>query len=157
MSDVAIAPDDPRKPPARTTAQGLAITPRVRRAVELMVWDGKRYAEAAAETGLTARAMRLALERPHVLAYLRSQQQVLRSSEGPRSIHRLAEIRDAADNMPAVTSARELLTESESHARSSTSAATPGVVIHIHQPITPERVIEGRPHEPPLAIDIVDE
>src|ERR1700693_1496745 len=89
------------------------LTPRVRRAVELMVWHGLPFEKAAIEVGLTSRAMRLALCKPHVLAYLRQQGQVLRGSEGPKSIHRLREIRDAANNKPAVDAALYFLSNDD--------------------------------------------
>jgi hypothetical protein len=121
---------------ATTTAnpqrQALAkrLTARVRQAVELMVWDGKPYNEAATESGLTVRAMRLALARPHVMAFYKAELQVLRTSQEPRSIIRLAEIRDAANNMPAVQAAKHLL-ETEQTNSNSSNATSPGVTIRI--------------------------
>jgi hypothetical protein len=78
-----------------------------------MVWgDGeRRYLpdnEAAAKSGLNVLTIRLALQRPHVLAYYREQREVLRARESPANIHRLCEIRDAADNLPAVNAIRAL-------------------------------------------------
>ena len=106
------------------------LTARVRQAVELMVWDGKPYNEAATEAGLTVRAMRLALARPHVMAFYKAELQVLRTSEEPRSIHRLAQIREAANNMPAVVAAKHLL-ELEQTNTSNSNATSPGVTIRI--------------------------
>ena len=84
------------------------ITPRVRRAIELMVNDALDYQHAAAQAGLTTYALRLALAKPHVAAFLKAQVQVLRTAQGPRNIHRLCQIRDAADNMPAVNAIKAL-------------------------------------------------
>jgi hypothetical protein len=106
------------------------LTARVRQAVELMVWDGKPYNEAATESGLTVRAMRLALARPHVMAFYKAELHVLRSSEHPRSIHRLAQIREAANNMPAVVAAKHLLELEQTNSNSS-AATSPGVTIRI--------------------------
>ena len=106
------------------------LTARVRQAVELMVWDGKPYNEAATESGLTVRAMRLALARPHVMAFYKAELQVLRTSEEPRSIIRLAEIRDAANNMPAVQAAKHLLEREQTNSNSN-DGTSPGVTIRI--------------------------
>ena len=106
------------------------LTAKVKQAVELMVWHGKPFDQAAAEAGLTTRAMRLALAKPHVMAFYRAEMQVLRSSHEPRSIIRLAEIRDAANNMPAVQAAKHLL-ERDQPNTSSSNAASPGVTIRI--------------------------
>jgi hypothetical protein len=78
-----------------------------------MVWgDGeRRYLpdnEAAAIAGLNVLSIRNALHKPHVLAYYKQQREVLRARESPANIHRLCEIRDAADNMPAVNAIRAL-------------------------------------------------
>jgi hypothetical protein len=78
-----------------------------------MIWgDGiRRYLpdnEAAAIAGLHVLTIRSALQRPHVLAYYKQQREVLRARESPANIHRLCEIRDAADNMPAVNAIRAL-------------------------------------------------
>lgn len=106
------------------------LTAKVKQAVELMVWSGKPFDQAAAEVGLTTRAMRLALAKPHVMAFYRSEMQVLRSAEHPRSIHRLAQIRDKADNMPAVVAAKHLL-ETEQTNNNNSNATSPGVTIRI--------------------------
>ena len=95
-----------------------------------MVWHGKPFDQAATETGLTTRAMRLALAKPHVMAFYRAEMQVLRSSHEPRSIIRLAEIREAANNMPAVQAAKHLLENAQTNSSSSV-ATSPGVTIRI--------------------------
>jgi len=75
----------------------IAWPKRVKDAIDAIVERGIAYNEAAAESGLTTRTMRLALERPHVLAYLKQQLKVLRDARGPRNFHRLCAIADAAD------------------------------------------------------------
>jgi hypothetical protein len=116
---------------ARNKTPKPRITKRVKDAIDAIVERGIAYNEAAAETGLTTRAMRLALERPHVLSYLKQQLKVLRDARGPRNFHRLCAIADAADNLPAVHAIRalELLSEEATARRSDTP--TPGVVLNI--------------------------
>jgi hypothetical protein len=116
---------------ARNKTPKPRITKRVKDAIDAIVERGIAYNEAAAESGLTTRTMRLALERPHVLAYLKQQLKVLRDARGPRNFHRLCAIADAADNLPAVHAIRalELLSEEVTARRSDTP--TPGVVLNI--------------------------
>jgi len=57
---------------------------------------------------------------------------VLRSGERPKNIHRLCEIRDAADNMPAVNAIKALeQIDAEAIGRPNAAAQTPGVVVRI--------------------------
>src|SRR5262249_24365778 len=69
--------------PARNKTPKPRITKRVKDAIDAIVERGIAYNEVAAESGLTTRAMRLALERPHVLSYLRQQLKVLRDARAP--------------------------------------------------------------------------
>jgi hypothetical protein len=116
---------------ARNKTPKPRITKRVKDAIDAIVERGIAYNEAATESGLTTRAMRLALERPHVLAYLRQQLKVLRDARGPRNFHRLCAIADAADNLPAVHAIRALELLSEEVTARRTDAPTPGVVLNI--------------------------
>ena len=97
MSDLTARPSI--KPPVRYEVRG-----KLRAAIYQMVWEGLEWADAANKVGLRAQSMRAAFERPHVLAFIRKEREMLRQSLAPRNIHRLREIRDAADNMPAVNS-----------------------------------------------------
>lgn len=113
-------------------ARPLPITPRVRQAIEHMIEAGADYQTAAATAGLTTHALRLALTKPHVAAFLKAQTHVLLSARRPRNIHRLATIADAENNMPAVNAikAMDAMEYGEAAARSS-SAPAPGVTIRI--------------------------
>ena len=77
-------------------------------------------------------SIRNALQKPHVLAYYKQQREVLRSRESAANIHRLCEIRDAADNMPAVNAIRALDGMDEAGLmRRATDTVTPGIVLKI--------------------------
>lgn len=132
---------------AKTRSAPGRVTGKLRDAIHLMITEGKPYNEAGKQVGLTARTMRLALERPHVLAYLKRQREVFRQHASAANIHRLAEIRDAANNMPAVQAIKvleELGEDSASRNRSGSNAQLPGFVIQIinapgtQQPVTIE-------------------
>ena len=108
------------------------IQGKLKATLDVMVWDALELVDACRQTGFSPAAMRNALQRPHVLAYLRNERQVLRASLSPRNLHRLAEIRDAADNMPAVQAIR-LLEElgDEQLQRNTGTTHQPGVTIRV--------------------------
>jgi hypothetical protein len=107
------------------------VTPKVRKAIQLMVWEGMQIVEAAKQVGLTGQAMRLAIEKPAVLAALKREKQVLRESVSARNIHRLREIRDAADNMPAIQAIRTLEQLGEETHTASGLTPSQGITIRI--------------------------
>ena len=115
---------------ARNKTPPPRITKRIREAIDVMVERGLDYQHAAAEANLTTRHMRMQLSKPHVAAYYRDQCQVFRASTSARNIHRLCEIRDAENNMPAVNAikALEMLGDEQTNTKQTTS---PGVTIRI--------------------------
>lgn len=136
--------DQPKPSPVKDqSAKPLKVRGRLKQALDLMVWGNgeQRYltdSQAAVITRLNVLSIRNALQKPHVLAYYKQQREVLRSRECAANIHRLAEIRDAADNMPAVN-AIKLLEELGNDQRSGQPgvSASAGVTIQIVQQITP--------------------
>ena len=115
---------------ARNKQPPLCITKRVKDAIDIMVNDGADYQTAARQVGLTTYALRLALGKPHVLAYYRSQCDVLRNARRARNIHRLAEIADAENNMPAVN-AIKALEQLADEQQSKSTHASPGITLRI--------------------------
>jgi hypothetical protein len=115
---------------ARNKTPPPRITKRVRDAVDAIVEQGLDYQQAARQVGLTTYALRLALAKPHVAAYLQTQLKVLRGARTPRNFHRLCEIADAENNMPAVNAikALEQLSDEQTNTKQTTS---PGVTIRI--------------------------
>jgi hypothetical protein len=115
---------------ARNKRPAPRITPRVKRAIELIVHEKYTLNQAANEVGFTTRNMRLALERPHVLQFYKQQCVVFRDLRRARNQQRLAEIADAENNMPAVNAikALELINDEQTANKQQT---TPGVTIRI--------------------------
>jgi hypothetical protein len=104
-------------------------------AIELIVFEGKELGEAAAEAGLTTYTLRQAFARPQVLAHLRERREVFRAAASGKNILRLCQIRDAADNMPAVNAIKtlELIGDDEGLMRRDIDTG-PGISIRIvHQ------------------------
>jgi len=115
---------------ARNKQPPLRITKRVKDAINAMVIDKQHWSDAARSVGLTSRHMRLALEKPHVMAYLRKQLDVSRGARAVANYHRLCEIADAENNMPAVNAIKALegLELEQTNNKQTTS---PGVTIRI--------------------------
>jgi hypothetical protein len=115
---------------ARNKVPKLRITKRIREAVDTMVTRGIAYDAAAREHGIATRHMRLALSKPHVSAYYQAQLQVLRGARAARNFHRLCEIADRQDNMPAVQALRTLEMLGDEQTTRPT-APSPGISIRI--------------------------
>jgi hypothetical protein len=114
----------------RRRKRGLTVA--VRTAIDALIYERCTRVEACERAGLTERALYLALEKPEVAAYFNNALDVLRAGERPKNIHRLCEIRDAADNMPAVNAIKALeQIDAEAIGRPNTAAQTPGVVVRI--------------------------
>jgi hypothetical protein len=131
----------------RTRLPVKRIGGRLKQALDLMIWgDGtRRYLpdnEAAAIAGLHVLSIRNALTKPHVLAYYREQREVLRARESPANIHRLCEIRDAADNMPAVNAIRALEQIGDDQQTNRPNTPSPGISIRIVQVSSPPAPID---------------
>lgn len=122
-------PDDQRK-----QSRKLQVTGRLKVALEYMVWEGLKRDDAAAKAGLTVNALYSALRKPHVKAEYLAQCEVLRTSGRARRIHRLEAMVEQDDNKAAVVNAALALDRDmgNSPTQSGTSAAMPGVTIHIH-------------------------
>jgi len=131
MSDTAVATTLSHQAlSAPTKSRPGRVTGKLAEAITLMVEEGARWDEAAVKAGLTVRNMRLALERPHVVAFLRARKQVFREAASTANIKRLCEIRDAANNMPAVQ-AIKLLEQIPDDNASSSKGLMPGFVVQI--------------------------
>lgn len=122
------------KPPAKPDdgrSKPLKVTGKLRDAITNMVWRGLKRDQAAIDAGLTPNALYAALRKQHVKAHYLSELEVLRSSERARNIHRLVDIRDAGDNMPAVQAIKllEQLDESTNSRAGSGTSQVPGFTI----------------------------
>jgi hypothetical protein len=107
------------------------LTTAVRTAIDAMLYDRCTRAQACKRAGFTERALYLALEKPEVAQYWNAGLLVLRAGERATNIHRLCEIRDAADNMPAVNAVKALeQMDAEAIARP-VAQVSPGISIRI--------------------------
>ena len=111
----------------RRRKRGLTVA--VRTAIDAMIYDRCTRAQACKRADFTERALYLALAKAEVAQYWNQALQVLRVGERASNIHRLCDIRDAANNMPAVNAIKTLeMIDSEAAGRP-TSPTSPGIVI----------------------------
>lgn len=124
----------------------IVLTPANKLGVELMVYEGLKRPEAAEAVGLTDHALRTALTKPHVLAYLNECMEVLRTSGRPRALRKMIELVDDAKTERIQFEAAKYLDgmDRPSHAVGATQT---NVQINTTVNVTPGFVIDLRPDE----------
>jgi hypothetical protein len=125
-----------RRQIARSERKPLQATPLVRKAIELMVWEGHHRDDAAKAVGMLPKSLYNALRKRHVRAYYLAQLEVLRTSERARNIHALCSVRDQTDNQMARVNAVKALEQLEEKNQSETGnylPRSPGLQIVIIQ------------------------
>jgi hypothetical protein len=91
------------------------VSARRRKLVDLMISEGLRRDDAAKRLGMSTRGARLAWSSLAVRSYFQRERRALRESEIPRSIHKLAELRDSArSEKVSLDAAKTLATEERS-------------------------------------------
>lgn len=103
-----LAPSSPPRLPIQQRKRPPRVHGKLATAIDLIVFDGADLQTAAAGAGLTTYTLRQAFGRPHVIAHLKSRRDVFRAAVNGQNILRLAQIRDAANNMPAVNAIKVL-------------------------------------------------
>jgi len=133
----------------RRRKRGLTVA--VRTAIDAMIYDRCTRAQARKRAGFTERALYLALAKVEVATYWNQALQVLRVGERAQNIHRLCQIRDAANNMPAVNAVKALeMLDAEAVARP-IGQPSPGIVIKfITQAPQPAPIVDITPKPPPI-------
>jgi hypothetical protein len=115
---------------ARNKTPPPRISTRVKRAIELIVHEAMAFDQAAREVNFSLRALRLAMNKPHVMAYYKAECEVFRDCRRARNYQRLTEIADDQNNMPAVNAIKALLMD-EYEQTTNKQTASPGVTIRI--------------------------
>lgn len=128
-----------RKPRSALSAsrRDSSLTPRVRKTIDAMVFQGRNRDEAARQAGLTEGAIYQALRKPAVLAFYNEQLEVLRHSERARNLHKGIELRDgAASEKVQLEAAKWLHGESGGHGTQVNVGVqvVPGYVIDLREP-----------------------
>lgn len=125
--------DKPSKP--------LRVTGKLRAACDYLVHEGLHFDEAARKANLSVRAMRYALGRSHVVAYLRQQREILREAMCGANILALADVRDQRENHNARVAAvkvMEQMGETTNTRAGSGASQVPGftIVLNVQGNIT---------------------
>jgi hypothetical protein len=122
--------------PARRDGRSVPrMTPQVRAACDLMIYEALPWEQAAVKAGVPARSMRRALHRPYVLKYLRDERQVLLAAISTATPMRLAQLRDQDENRnAAVNAARTLEGLDADMPMRAGQASAPGFVIVLNAP-----------------------
>lgn len=134
MTDVSVIPNTQPQRPVSSAKERAAsrITPRVRAAIEAMVWQGLQRKAAAEHAGLAEHSLYQALRRPPVRSLYLSELEVLRTSERARNIHTLAEVRDQTSNQMARVQAVKALEQiDDDPVRQGVNRSSPGFVIQV--------------------------
>jgi hypothetical protein len=85
------------------------VTGKLRIAIEQMVWQGARRAEAAEKAGLKDHSLRAALRKAHVMAHYHAELGVLRESTRAKNFHRLDGIAEDSPNAMAKVAAIKVM------------------------------------------------
>lgn len=115
----------------KTASKPGKVTGKLAVACKRIVWEGEELDAAAKAAGLTTRAVRLALERPHVIAFVKAERDVFRAHVSAQNIHRLKELRDGSANAMAKLGAIRTIESLDSDAPAGGMARTPGITIVI--------------------------
>jgi hypothetical protein len=131
---------------AQTRSRPGRVTGRLKTAIDLVVQEGLDPYEAAAKVGMHARSMRLALNRRHVLTYLRQAREVLRATASAQNIHYAIAMRAGSTNEMARLGAMKFIEGDDAEIQQRRgSISSPGLVIQIVQSPVQKPVIDARP------------
>lgn len=127
----------------RKQGKEIVLTPKNKAAVEAMVYEGLKRSEAAELVGLTDHALRTALTKPHVLAYLNDCMEVLRTSGRPRALHTMIELLESKNDSTKFKAAEYL----DGMNRSSHQVGATQVNVQVNNTVnvTPGYVLDLRP------------
>lgn len=114
------------------------IGPKLSKAIDAMVFEGKPMNEAAKIANTSTRAIRKALERSHVLAHIRKRREVLRASVSAETIHHAAKIMRKGRNEMAKLKAMSFIEQLGHDPANVQRQQAVGLVIVIGQPAPSE-------------------
>lgn len=108
------------------------IGPRLKAALNLMIWQGMQDGEAAARAGITVYLLRDNLKRAVVRRYLSEQREVLIARESGRNIAALVSVRDESTNgMARIAAVRAIESLEVETSAPPGRAERPGLIIVI--------------------------
>ncbi|TBY41603.1 hypothetical protein [Rhizobium leguminosarum] len=127
----------------RKEKKEIVVGEKTKKAIDAMVFEGKLRKEAAEFAGMSDETLRQMLLKPHVLAYLNQQQDVLRTSARPRALRKMVDLLDAKTERIQFESAKYLDgMDRPSHAVGATQV---NVQVNNTLNVTPGYVLDLRP------------
>ncbi len=152
MTDTSVAITEQPRPPAngaRDRSERQRVTGKLRDALDLVVNEGLDPYEAAQKLGMHARSMRLALNKRHVLTYLRGAREVFRLQASAQNIHHAVELRANAKNEMARLGAMKFIEGVEDTQQSAAARQqAPGFIVQVvvQAPVsTQDRQTQSKP------------
>lgn len=124
---------------SRNTRLGPGLSSKRILLVEEMIFNGLSRKDAAQKVGMTDRAARYALGDRVVMAAYRNSLQILRESEKPKSIHRLAELRDQNESLKVSLDAAKTLANED--------RSGPTVQVGVNVNVQPGYIVNLGKHE----------
>ena len=107
--------------------QGKLVT-----ACRAIVWEGQELDQAAKAAGLTTRSVRLALQRSHVIQWMKAEREVFRAYIASQNIHYAREMRENSENEMAKLGAMKLIEAIGGDEPSAgVRAQAPGFVVYV--------------------------
>lgn len=132
---------------SKTQKKAPALTRRQRDVIHLMVFEGLKRSAACEKAGLSDEAMRVALTKVHVLAYLNECQEVLRTSLRPRALHTMGELLETKNESVKFKAAEYL--DGLNRGQHTIGATQVNVQVNNTISVTPGYAIDLRPDDAP--------
>lgn len=120
---------------------------KTKAAIEAMVFEGKHRKEAAADAGMVDESLRQMLLKPHVLLYLNQCMEVLRTSERPRSLLKVVQLRDKAGSERVQLDAAKYIDGMDRGAHQVGATVVNNTLINNTVNVTPGYVLDLRPDQ----------
>lgn len=122
---------------AKTASKPRRVTGKLAVACKAIAWEGKELDQAAKDAGLTTRTLRLALERRHVIVYLKEQRDVFRAYVSSQNIHHAKLLRDTTGNAMAKVNVMKYIDDvAEAQQSRGFTSSSPGFVINVIGSVT---------------------
>ena len=148
--------------PSVDRSKPLAVTGRLKRAIELMVWEGLTRDDAAVKAGLRPHSLYVAFRKPHVKSYYLAEIEVLRLSGRAKRLHRLDALAMQDENKNAAVAAIKVADQipDELQGRFGASDQRPGVtikIINLPAPQPPASTIDVTATRSAIAIPVASD
>lgn len=114
---------------ARPTRGDKGLTPRVKAAIDALIYDGCNLTQASAKARLTDRAFRDALRKPEVLAYYKAEYAAYRDAARAGNVRAVLRIRDNEDLAETAAGANAVI--NAAHYLDGPRDPAPGVNVNI--------------------------